>query len=151
MSPSIIRDLAKNYMLELGKQIPINTSLRDWFSSFMNRWSSELTVMKTMKLEKIRSKGCTKAVVGKNERSGMFNIEFVVLEKWFERLHSVMTKLNLFNRPNAIWNVDESGFGDDPGRRQVVVKRSSKYAISSHSGSGKNYNTILMCTSATGE
>lgn len=62
-----------------------------------------------------------------------------------------MSKLDLFNRPDAIWNVDETGFSDDPGRRQVVVKRTSKYAISSHSGSGKTYTTVLMCTSASGE
>lgn len=68
ISPSTVRELARGYMLELGKKIPTSTSLRDWFSSFMNRWSNELKVMKTMKLEKVRSKGCTKKVVGKRER-----------------------------------------------------------------------------------
>ena len=45
----------------------------------------------------------------------------------------------------------ESGFGDDPGKRTVIIKRDSKHAISSQSGTGKSYTTVLMCTSANGE
>ncbi|CAF3603725.1 unnamed protein product, partial [Rotaria sp. Silwood2] len=63
----------------------------------------------------------------------------------------VLTTHNLFNRPDAIWNVDESGFTDDPGRKQVVVTRSNKHPTSSHSGSGKSHTTVLICASAIGE
>ncbi|CAF4787899.1 unnamed protein product, partial [Rotaria magnacalcarata] len=42
-------------------------------------------------------------------------------------------------------------FNDDPGRKQVIVKRSTKYPTSSHSGTGKAHTTVLMCTSASGE
>jgi hypothetical protein len=55
------------------------------------------------------------------------------------------------NRPDAIFNVDESGFFDDPGRRSVVVKRSTKHIISSQSGTGKEMTTVVMCTSASGQ
>jgi hypothetical protein len=72
------------------------------------------------------------------------------LAKWFERLHALLTKLKLFDKPASIWNVDESGFFDDPGRRQVIVKRSTRYAISSQSGSGKSMTTVVLCTSAAG-
>ena len=71
--------------------------------------------------------------------------------KWFEHLKDARTKNNLFNRPDAIWNVDESGFTDDPSRKQVIVRRSTKHPISSHGGSGKYHTTVLMCTSASGE
>lgn len=64
ISTSTVKDLAKAYMLELGKKIPATTTLRDWFSSFMSRWSNELKIAKTIKLEKVRSKSCTKQVVG---------------------------------------------------------------------------------------
>ncbi|CAF4565720.1 unnamed protein product, partial [Rotaria magnacalcarata] len=72
--------------------------------------------------------------------------------RWFEHLNVVLTKHKLLNnRPEAIWNVDESGFGDDPGKRSVIIKRDSKYAISSQPGTGKSYTTVIMCTSASGE
>ncbi|CAF4593399.1 unnamed protein product, partial [Rotaria socialis] len=59
----------------------------------MQRWSKEIKLAKTVKLEKVRSEACRKETV-------------------------------------AIWNVDESGFGDDPGKRSVIIKRDSKYTIS---------------------
>lgn len=62
ISTSTVRQVAKSYMLELGKNVSASTSLRDWFAGFMGRWSTELKIAKTMKLEKVRSKGCTKSV-----------------------------------------------------------------------------------------
>lgn len=73
------------------------------------------------------------------------------VENWFETLHHTLVKHKLLDRPNSIFNVDESGFLDDPGRLSVIVKRSNKYPIASHSGTGKNLTTVLMCTSASGK
>jgi hypothetical protein len=76
---------------------------------------------------------------------------FNTLDRWFTHLEKVLTKLDLFNRPEAIYNVDESGFGDDPGRKQVIIKRDSKYATCTQGGTGKSFTTVLMCTSASGK
>ncbi|CAF1687251.1 unnamed protein product, partial [Adineta ricciae] len=57
----------------------------------------------------------------------------------------------IFNSPEAIYNVDESAFGDDPGRKQVIIKRDSKYATCTQGGSGKSYTTLIVCTSASGK
>ncbi|CAF4384607.1 unnamed protein product, partial [Rotaria magnacalcarata] len=100
------------------------------------RWSKEIKLAKIVKLEKVRSEACRKETV----------------EHWFEHLNAVLTKHKLLNnRPEAIWNVDESGFGDDPGKRSVIVKRDSKHAISCQPGTGKSYTIVIMCTSASGE
>ena len=72
-------------------------------------------------------------------------------DRWFETLHEVLSKNKLLDRPNAIFNVDESEFFSDPGRRSVIVKRSMKHVISSQSGSGKEMTTVLICTSAIGK
>ncbi|CAF2042064.1 unnamed protein product [Rotaria magnacalcarata] len=73
-------------------------------------------------------------------------------ERWFAHLNVVLTKDKLLNnRHEAIWNVDESGFGDDPDKRSVIIKRDSKHAISCQPGTGKSYTTVIMCTSASGE
>ena len=65
MSPSAIIGLAKPYMLQLGKKVSNESTLRDWFRGFMKRWSNEIKLAKTVKLEKARSKACRKETIGK--------------------------------------------------------------------------------------
>ncbi|CAF1090985.1 unnamed protein product [Adineta steineri] len=122
LTRSDLISIARIFMIELGKQhITEDSLLREWFYSFQARWYEEIKLVETYKLESIRSLSCTQLVV----------------DRWFERLQKVLTKLNLFNRPEAIYNVDKSGFGDDPGRKQIIIKRDSKYGITSQGGSGE--------------
>ena len=65
LSSSIIIGLAKSYMGELNKNVSENSTLRDWFQGFMKRWSKEIKLAKTMKLEKARADVCRKETVGK--------------------------------------------------------------------------------------
>ncbi|CAF3966830.1 unnamed protein product [Rotaria sordida] len=101
----------------------------------MQRWSNEIKLAKTVKLEKSRSVACRKEII----------------DAWFKHLREVLEKFQLLDRPEALWNADESGFFEDPGRRSVVVKRGTKHAISSQSGTGKSMTTVLMCVCANGE
>ena len=78
-------------------------------------------------------------------------LQFSFVDNWFKHVHEVFTKYNLFNRPDALWNVDEAGFSDNPGRRSVVIKRTTKHATSPQAGTGKSHTTLLICTSASGE
>ncbi|CAF3021515.1 unnamed protein product [Rotaria socialis] len=135
ISPSVVMRLAKPYMLQLGKAVSLKSTLRDWFYGFMRRWSKEIKLAKSGKLEKARSEACRKETV----------------ESWFKHLKEVLTKHKLFDRPEALWNADERGFSDDPSQRSVIIKRDSKWTISSQSGTGKSYTTLIMCTSASGE
>ena len=64
MTPSFVKEIAKNYMLELGRNISIDSSLNEWFYGFMNRWKDDLKLVKDVKLEKVRSTACTKEVIG---------------------------------------------------------------------------------------
>ncbi|CAF3129795.1 unnamed protein product [Rotaria sp. Silwood2] len=128
-------EIARAFMTELGKKISPTVQLTDWFISFMAR-HPDLKLTKCENLEKARSISCTP----------------LVLKRWFEVLHGVLSKYKLLDaRPDAIFNVDESGFFLDPGRRSVVVKRSTKHVISSQSGSDKEMTTVLICTSASGK
>ncbi|CAF1636094.1 unnamed protein product, partial [Didymodactylos carnosus] len=133
-----ILELTKTYMKQLGKktknQDGNELKLNDWYYGFLARWSTELKTMKTSPLEKIRSQSLTPDVI----------------KHWFNRSKLIMAKLNLFDRPQSIYNVDESGFSDHAGRKTVIVKRSTKIAISTHGGSGKSFTTVLLCTSASG-
>ncbi|CAF1503795.1 unnamed protein product [Adineta ricciae] len=136
LTRSDLISIARNFMMELNKtNVTPNSSLRDWFLCFRQRWMNEIKLVEAYKLEKIRSVSCTQLVV----------------DRWFDHLHKVLTKLRIFNSPEAIYNVDESAFGDDPGRKQVIIKRDSKYATRTQGGSGKSYTTLIMCTSASGK
>ena len=148
-------DIARAYMSELGKKIDPTAQLSEWFISFMSRHRN-LKLAKCENLEKARSVSCTPQVVRKYllfERDLIVKNHFysLISDCWFETLNKVLTKHKLHDRPNAIFNVDESGFFNDPGRRSVVVKRSTKHVISSQSGSGKEMTTILISTSASGK
>ncbi|CAF3985916.1 unnamed protein product, partial [Rotaria sordida] len=77
--------------------------------------------------------------------------DYSSLHCWFDHLHKVLFDLNLLDRPEAIYNVDELAFGDDPGRKQVIIKRNSKFATCIQGGSGKSYTTLLICISASGK
>ncbi|CAF1010343.1 unnamed protein product [Didymodactylos carnosus] len=52
VSNSNVCTMAWWYMTELKKDIPDNGPGKDWFYGFMRRWSPELKIMKSMKLEK---------------------------------------------------------------------------------------------------
>ena len=52
-------------MIELGKTISPNSSLKSWFTGFMKRWSNDLKLGKTEKLEKVRLNACRKYIVCK--------------------------------------------------------------------------------------
>lgn len=85
---------------------------KDWYYSFLKRWRGELKLMKCNSLENARVKGVTQEII----------------DGWFNTLHKVLTKLDLFDKPQNVFNMDESGFISEAGRRVVVVKRHTKYA-----------------------
>jgi hypothetical protein len=85
---------------------------RDWYYNFIKRWKDKLKIMNSTKLEKVRADAVTVATV----------------DGWFAKLHSILLKLDLFNKPQQLFNCDESGFRDYPGKKKVVVSRETKYA-----------------------
>ncbi|CAF0927281.1 unnamed protein product [Didymodactylos carnosus] len=48
------------------------------------------------------------------------------------------------NKPAQIWNVDESGFNDDPGGKSAVVKRDTEHPNLIYGSSGKS-QTRFFC------
>ena len=68
--------------------------------------------MNSIKLEKMRMDSVTSATV----------------DGWFANLNSILTRFNLLDKPQQIFNCDEFGFRDDPGKKKVIVSRETKYA-----------------------
>jgi hypothetical protein len=91
----------------------VNGSLtKDWYYGFIKRWNNDLKVMFSSSLENARAKCVTPDIV----------------DGWYNVLKEVLTKLNLHDKPQNIFNTDESEFYEEAGRRVVVVKRGTKYA-----------------------
>jgi len=99
-------------LMNLNERFKNGAPTREWYYCFIGRWKKEIKIMNSIKLEKIRADAVTPATI----------------DGWFAKLHSILTRLDLFDKPAQLFNCDESGFRDDPGKKKVVVARNTKYA-----------------------
>ena len=94
----LTRDLALQLAAEYSQCLGLALSPGSkWLNSFVQRNADDLIWKKQEKLERIRAEGFTEET-----RFG-----------WFKTLEETLTKHNLFDKPQQIFNVDESGFSGD--------------------------------------
>ena len=99
-------------VMDLQARFPCGYPTKDWYYSFLKRWNNYFKVMKSSSLENVRAK----------------SVSLTIIDEWFKTLYDVLKKLGILNKPEHIFNMDESGFAGEAGRRVVVVKRGTKYA-----------------------
>ncbi|CAF1282496.1 unnamed protein product [Didymodactylos carnosus] len=130
---SIVRKYAAHYLKLLGyvqrvtnnsdnkkvHNITMYVPGKKWLCNFLNRWKNELKCMSEKKLEKNRKTGFTEEV-----RVG-----------WFNLLHDIMSKNQLF----------------DKSIETVIVPRGERHVYEDNGGTGKSFTTCLMCISASGD
>ncbi|CAF1272071.1 unnamed protein product [Rotaria sp. Silwood1] len=121
------------HIMNLKSRFKNGEPTRDWYYGFIARWKDKLKIMNSSKIEKVRA-----------------DVTMSTIDDWFAKLHSVLSKLDLFNKPQQLFNCDESGFRDDPGKKKVVVSRQTKFANKIHTGSGKENTTVLLTINASG-
>ncbi len=97
-------------LMGLPSRFKSGAPTEEWYYGFLKRWSDDLQLMKSIRFENSRA-DVTKEVV----------------DGQFSKVYSVLKKLKLFDKPNKIYNADESGFSDDPGRKVALVKRGTKF------------------------
>ena len=102
-----------------------------WFRNFEKR--QNLTNRKPDKVDRGRSRMANMTV---------FNQHFNLLEE-------VMEKLDLKNKPNSIFNCDESMVAMDRRTGKVVVSRNTKQAYCETKGT-RDHITVSACVSASG-
>ena len=68
--------------------------------------------MKSSSLENVRAK----------------SVSLTIIDEWFKTLYDVLKELNILNKPEHIFNMDEFGFTGEADRRVVVVKCETKHA-----------------------
>jgi len=70
-------------------------------------------------------------------------------EKWFECLDQTYKKYKI-ERPDQVFNCDESGFATDPSAGFVLARRGSR-VVTAIGGSGRGQISVLACCSAAGK
>lgn len=105
---------------------------KDWFLAFKMR--NSLSIKKPQNIEFARSKMCD---------------PFVIYE-YFNLLKKTLDELNLYDKPDLIWNMDETSLSIDPSKTKVVgAKGLPSTRITSTSG--RENVTILSTVSASGK
>lgn len=124
LSPSTIIGLAKPYMLQLGKKVSEESTLRDWFQGFMKRHASEIKLAKTVKLEKARSEACQKETIGeycafgKDFSYSFNNVLSNCLTNIFQIVGLIIFKKFLLS---TICTIDQKQFGMSMKRGSAMI------------------------------
>jgi hypothetical protein len=79
-------------------------------------------------------------------RAGASNIN--VINKWFDDLSAIVIELNIGDKPNCIWNLDESPFWPDMTSQYTYAPKGSK-SVARVSGNSEHI-TVVGAASAAG-
>lgn len=108
-----IQSLATDYAVSLGKSSKGKDSgsllSNCWFYGFLGRWQ-DLKVSKPQSLEMKRAESASREN----------------LNKYYKELHAILTKSNLHDKPQNIYNIDETGFSTEHSPLKIICNRNTK-------------------------
>ena len=113
-SKADIQVIGKEYATALGKKVFVKPEescqlSNNWFYRFLSRWE-ELKFVKPQKLSIARAK----------------NASPDNLKKYFKELATILTTNKLHDKPNRIFNIDETGITTDHSPPKIVCKKDTK-------------------------
>lgn len=125
--------MVKKMLDQNGRSSPFPDNLpgKDWWYAFLNR-HPQISVRTPQALETQRAKACTPSAIN----------------KWYADYEQFLLTNDLIDKPNQIWNCDESGFSLCPKSRKVLAPRGAKTVY--YSSSSKGQITTLACINAAG-
>ncbi|KAJ8310255.1 hypothetical protein KUTeg_012120 [Tegillarca granosa] len=128
----LVLEVASDLAIYLGKRDRHHPLSMYWFYDFMGRWP-ELHVVKPRGLTAVREQSASPKVI----------------DRYFVELKSTLTKYNLLDKPQSIYNLDEKEISTEHRPPNIVAKRCvSSQAITSPRGA----NTIIIgCGNALGQ
>ena len=101
--------MARDYAVSLGKSVQPSDSLSNcWFYGFMGRWLT-LKVVKPQKLAIARAKSASREVIG----------------RYYKELATILTTNNLRDKPERIYNIDETGISTEHTPPKIVCDKDS--------------------------
>lgn len=105
---------------------------KDWWLGFSYR--HKLSLKKPQVVECSRKKACNPFTI----------------YGYFELLRKTMDELNIMDKPDRIWNLDETSFCLDPSKTKIVGAIGTPATRTTH-GSGRDNTSVLMACSAIGQ
>lgn len=133
--------LSRNEVFHAVQRFVINSKLQtpfkngrpseDWFLAFKQR--HKLSIKKPQSVEYARKK----------------MTDPFYINEYFQLLQKTLEKLDLFDKPHLIWNLDETSTCTDPSKTKVVGEK-GKPSSRITGGSGKENVTWLAAASAAG-
>lgn len=129
-----IRSVVHTYVVQnnINNNFKNNCPGKDWMQLFFQR--NGLVAKKLEQLEKSRRQATS---------------DPFIIYHFYEILEKTLTSLNLHDKPQQIFNLDETSFSTDPTRIKGVTGKGQK-AHRIIQGSGKENISVLGCVSADG-
>lgn len=106
---------------------------KEWFQAFCRR--QKLKLKATESLEKAR----------RSHTSDPF-----LIYELYDILTQLATELDIADKPDRWWNLDECGINHDPTRCKAVAGTEQKGIHRTNQGSGRENTTAMACVSANG-
>lgn len=132
----VVQDIVQDFIIRVDRKTPFKDGKpgRDWMYSFENRWKTVLTRRVSQPLPANRAYAC-------NDH---------ILSDFYDKLEAVLDRLQLHDKPQNIFNVDETGFQTDVGVRKILCKRGLRNPHKNVASSTKTMYTVQICCSAVG-
>ena len=131
-----VKDLIQKYCVVNDVENPFRDARPgyDWMGAFLKRHPT-IVPRKTEQLSSSRARAQDPYIVA----------------EWFHLLETELNKAGVADRPEQIFNVDESGFVTDPKSDVVLAKRGSRRVNQAIGGSGREQVTVNCGGSAAGQ
>ncbi|KAB0790628.1 hypothetical protein PPYR_14930, partial [Photinus pyralis] len=128
-----VMDLVGEYVNSNKIKTPFKDGIphKDWLTAFMRR--QNLSVKNPENIEIARRK----------------SIDPFLINQYFILLKETVDKLGIADKPQLIWNLDETSFCSDPSKTKVVGKKGAK-STRTTAGPGRENTTVLFACSASG-
>lgn len=135
LSKSEILDLVQAYVLKNNIKTPFHNGRPgdDWWLRFKGSFNLSIR----------------RPEITESARSRQAGDPFIVMD-FFNKLEQILIELELLDKPQCIWNTDETPFCSDP-RKTKTVSEKGKVAKRQTAGSGKENTTVLACGNAAGQ
>lgn len=135
LSKEEVKNVVADYVGKNSIQTPFknNRPGDDWWQGFKTR--HRLSLKKPERVEGARARQAD---------------DPFIMNDFYEKLELILEEKQLTDKPQNIWNCDETGFCSDPGSTRVVCEKGVP-AKRITGGSGRNMTTVLACVNAAGQ
>lgn len=135
--PETLKEIVANYVNLIGRENPFTNGIPgdDWLLGFRKRWKDRLSLRKPEYLAANRAKSASEDV----------HVKFM------DMVDNLLTRLDIKNKPEHLYNCDEIGLNTDPKLRSVFARRGSKDVSVVVPTECKEQITVLVCGNAAGE